>query len=146
MQPGRGEEPAAEGRGSGRSAAQVCAPGRPPLRPARRYLKRPGRAANRKLESSRGAAVALSPGRKRARRHPGSGSRQAPRTSPRTPPARPREHRFAPPLSGLSPRQSGLRGSLREQEERVVCVPHWKDLRKKGEQLPDKRGPAHNKE
>nr|XP_036882259.1 5E5 antigen-like [Manis javanica] len=119
VQPGRGEQ-AAEGRGSGRSAAQVCAPGRPPPRPARRYLKRPGRAVNRKLESSRGAAVALSPGRKRARRHPGSGSSQAPRTSPRIPPTRPREHKFAPPLSGLSPRQSGLRGNLREQEERVV--------------------------
>ncbi|XP_057172616.1 translation initiation factor IF-2-like [Ursus arctos] len=46
----RGDERAAEGRG-----------------PGRRYLRRPGGAANRKLESARGAAAALSPRRPEAR-------------------------------------------------------------------------------
>nr|XP_035967050.1 proline-rich protein HaeIII subfamily 1-like [Halichoerus grypus] len=63
----RSEERAAGGRGPGRRSRAGLPARHPPTRPARRYLRRPGGAANRKLESARGAAAALSPGRPEAR-------------------------------------------------------------------------------
>ncbi|KAM9658943.1 uncharacterized protein ACIGJ3_012051 [Trichechus inunguis] len=98
-------------------AAQICPARCPPTRPARRYLKRPGCAANRKLERARGSAAALSLGRKpRAprrlasagpRRSPGSAANHAPRTwSPLPPPGSetaPHSVRICP---GLFPDQS----------------------------------------
>ncbi|XP_064145524.1 uncharacterized protein LOC135232139 [Loxodonta africana] len=65
--PGRTEEERkGEGRGGGaeRRSLTGLPCGSPPTRPARRYLKRPGRAANRKLESARGSAAVLLLGRK----------------------------------------------------------------------------------
>lgn len=55
----------AERRRAGSRGARAGPP--QPRRPARRYLRRPGGAANRKLESARGAAAALSPRRPEAR-------------------------------------------------------------------------------
>ncbi|XP_034850993.1 spidroin-2-like [Mirounga leonina] len=63
----RSDERAAGGRGPGRRSRAGLPARHPPTRPARRYLRRPGGAANRKLESARGAAAALSPGRPEAR-------------------------------------------------------------------------------
>ncbi|XP_040312944.1 basic salivary proline-rich protein 1-like [Herpailurus yagouaroundi] len=128
----RGDERAAEGQGASRRRRRAGPPARRlPTRPARRYLRRRVGAANRKLESARGAAAALSAGRKRARRSPGSGSSRAPPTSPPLPPAGPRERSpqcsdspEPPPRPGRFSRKR-LQLILKEDNAKSNLPLHW---------------------
>ncbi|XP_053058506.1 serine/arginine repetitive matrix protein 1-like [Acinonyx jubatus] len=127
----RGDERAAEGQGASRRRRAGPPASRLPTRPARRYLRRRVGAANRKLESARGAAAALSAGRKRARRSPGSGSSRAPPTSPPLPPAGPRERSpqcsdspEPPPRPGRFSRKR-LQLILKEDNAKSNLPLHW---------------------
>ncbi|XP_044894029.1 translation initiation factor IF-2-like [Felis catus] len=127
----RGDERAAEGQGASRRRRAGPPARRLPTRPARRYLRRRVGATNRKLESARGAAAALSAGRKRARRSPGSGSSRAPPTSPPLPPAGPRERSpqcsdspEPPPRPGRFSRKR-LQLILKEDNAKSNLPLHW---------------------
>ncbi|XP_060460416.1 uncharacterized protein LOC132660630 [Panthera onca] len=127
----RGDERAAEGQGASRRRRAGPPARRLPTRPAPRYLRRRVGAANRKLESARGAAAALSAGRKRARRSPGSGSSRAPPTSPPLPPAGPRErspqcsHSPEPPSRPGRFSRKRLQLILKEDNAKSNLPLHW---------------------